>query len=300
METFDREIAIMQQGNTGEVEIGPKELLRIFWQGGVLIVLITVVFTGIAVAAVLLSSKKYQATVVVSPVADDSNGSRLSSLVSQVGSLASLSGLSGLPTASNTQKSEIVAVLQSEAITERYIRENGLLPLLYSKEWDTARQQWKTADPKKIPTLWKANVLFKKSIRFTVTEVKSGLVTMVITWKDPVLAAKWANGLVKLTNDYLRDKTISEAERNIAYLGDQAARTDVLGIKEAIYSILENEIKKMMLARGSAEYALKIIDPAVTPEKPSSPQPVIWTLMGLFGGFFVSLAVVFMRHRWTT
>jgi hypothetical protein len=192
-----------------------------------------------------------------------------------------------------------VAVLQSEAITERYIRENGLLPVLYSSEWDAVRQQWKTDDPKKIPTLWKANVVFKKGIRFVATDLKSGLVTMVIKWKDPVLAAKWANGLVRLTNDYLRDKTISEAERNISYLGDQAARTDVLGVKEAIYSILQNEIKKMMLARGSAEYALKVIDPAVAPERPSSPQPVIWTLMGFFGGFFVSLAVVFVRHRWT-
>jgi uncharacterized protein involved in exopolysaccharide biosynthesis len=289
----------MQQGNTSEVEIGPKELLRIFWHGRALIVLITVLFTGLAIAAVLLSTKKYQAIVMVSPVADDSNGSRLSSLVSQVGGLASLSGLPGLPTAANTQKSEIVAVLQSETITERYIRENGLLSLLYPKQWDAVRKQWKSDDPKKIPTLWIANVLFKKNIRFIATDIKSGLVTMIITWKDPVLAAQWANGLVKLTNDYLRDKTISEAERNIAYLGEQAARTDVLGVKEAIYSILQNEIKKMMLARGSAEYALKIIDPAVVPEKASSPQPVIWTFMGFFGGFFFSLAAVFVRHRWT-
>jgi uncharacterized protein involved in exopolysaccharide biosynthesis len=290
----------MQQDNTSEVEIGPRELLRIFWHGRGLIVLITVVFTGISIAAIFLSTKIYQATVLISPVADESGGSRLSSLISQVGGgLASLADIPGLPSPANTQKAEIVAVLQSEAITERYIRENGLLPVLYPKEWDAVRQQWKADDPKKIPTLWKANVAFKKNIRYVVTDLKSGLVTMVIKWKDPVLAAKWANGLVRLANDYLRDKTISEAERNIAYLGEQAAKTDVLGVKEAIYSILQNEIKKMMLARGSAEYALKVIDPAVAPEKPSSPQPVVWALMGFFGGFFVSLAVVFVRHRWT-
>jgi uncharacterized protein involved in exopolysaccharide biosynthesis len=259
----------------------------------------TLASTGLAVGAALLGTKMYQATTIVSPIADESSSGRLSSLASQVGGLASsLSGLAGLPTPANTQKSEVIAVLQSEAITERYIHDNDLLPLMYPQQWDAANHKWKVDDPKKIPTLWKANVYFKKKIRFLTTDNKSGLVTLVITWKKPDLAAKWANGLVKLTNDYLRDKAIAEAERNIAYLGEQAAKTDVLGVKEAIYSILQHEIQKMMLARGSTEYALKIIDPAVVPEKASSPQPVQWTLIGFFGGFFASLVVVFVRNWW--
>jgi len=51
-----------------------------------------------------------------------------------------------------------------------------------------------------------------------VTDPKTGLVTLSITWNDPNIAAKWANGLVRMANDYLRDQAIEESERNIAYL----------------------------------------------------------------------------------
>lgn len=283
-----------------EDEITPKELVRLFWRGKFVIAGMTALFTCLALFAAVIGTKTYQATIIVSPVTDDSSGSRISSLVSQVGGLASLTGLSGMSSAATAQKSETIAVLQSEAITDRFIQTNNLLPVLFAKKWDPAKNDWKTADPQDVPTLWKANAFFKKRVRYVVLDNKTGLVTVVISWTDPARAAAWANGLVKLTNDFLRDKAISEAERNIAYLGAEAQKTDVLRVKEAIYSILQNEIKKMMLARGSAEYALKIIDPAVAPEKPSSPQPVLWTLIGFFGGLFSGFLIVFIRHWWAT
>jgi uncharacterized protein involved in exopolysaccharide biosynthesis len=291
----------MNQQSANDDEISVKELLRIIWRGKFLVLSTTVAATLIVAFTALLSTKKYEATTIVSPVAEESNSSRLSSLISQVGGgLSSLADVAGLPSASNTQKSEIVAVLVSEGLTESYIRSNNLLPLLYHKQWDAVNQKWNVSDPKKVPTVWKANAYFKKNVRFVTTDNKTGLVRLVIAWEEPKLAAKWANDLVKMTNDYLRDKTIAEAERNIAYLTDQAAKTQEIGVKEAIYSILQNEIKKMMLARGSAEYALKIIDPAIAPEKAVSPQPVAWTIMGFFGGFVLSLLVIFVRYWWRT
>jgi hypothetical protein len=47
----------------------------------------------------------------------------------------------------------------------------------------------------------------------------------------------WANELVRMTNDYLRDQAIQESERNIAYLNDQASKTDAVGAKQAIYAL---------------------------------------------------------------
>jgi uncharacterized protein involved in exopolysaccharide biosynthesis len=282
----------------GEDEINVKDLLRVIWHSKWLVLLITLALTAVAVAATLIATKKYEATIIVSPVTDESSGGRLSSLVSQVGSIGSLSGLSDLPTAANSQKSETVAVLQSETLTERFIDSNKLLPVLYPNKWDPARNAWKSTDPREIPTLWQANVMFKKKVRTIAMDSKSGLVTMRITWTDPKRAAAWANGLVGLTNDYLRGKAIAKGERNIAYLSEQAAKTDAVTLREGIYSILQDEIKKMMLARGSDEYALKIIDPAVPPERASSPLPVIWISMGAVGGFLMALLAVFVRHWW--
>jgi uncharacterized protein involved in exopolysaccharide biosynthesis len=291
---------MMNQQKTPDDEVSLKQLFEIFWRGRYLILLVTSAITIAVAVAALLTTKKYEATVIVSPVAEDTGSGRLSSLISQVGGLSSLADAAGLPSATNTQKSEIVAVLVSEALTEKYIAANNLLPVLYHKQWDPEKQAWKERDPKKIPTLWKANAYFKKNVRFVTTDNKTGLVTIIVAWEDPKLAAKWANDLVKMTNEYLRTKTVTESERNIAYLNNEAAKTDAVGVKEAIYTILQNEIKKMMLARGSEEYALKILDPAVPPEKAASPQLVTWTIMGFFGGFFLSLFVVFVRYWWRT
>lgn len=186
-------------------------------------------------------------------------------------------------------------MLQSEALTENYIQSNHLMQVLFADEWDAENKKWSVNDPDKVPTLWKTNEYFKRKVRAVTTDTKTGLVTLTITWKDPKLAATWANELVQLTNEYLRTKTIDQSERNIAYLNDEAAKTDAVGVKQAIYSILQTEINKEMLARGSSEYAFKIIDPAVPPERPASPQKLIWILVGMFTGLFVSAFVVLVR-----
>ncbi len=156
------------------------------------------------------------------------------------------------------------------------------------------KEKWTTTDPTEIPTLWKANRLFIDRIRKVNTEAKTGLVTMTITWTDPHVAATWANGLVKATNEFLRERAIRDSETNIAYLNGQAAITDAVGVKQAIYTILQSEISKAMLARGSDEYALKVLDPAVAPEKPFSPKLSLWLAAGIaLGMVFAAVTVIF-------
>jgi len=216
-------------------------------------------------------------------------------MMSQFSGLASLAGFA---LGNDPHKAESVAVLKSEALTEGYIRDNNLLPVLYPKLWDAAGKRWKVRDPEQTPTVWKATQRFKHSIANVTTDTHTGLVTMTITWKDSHQAAKWANDLVQKTNDYLRGKAIVESDRNIAYLNTEAAKTDVVGVKTAVYSILQNEISKEMLARGSDEYALRVVDPAVAPEAPYSPQPVMWVLIGLFSGLLVSVVAAFVHVAW--
>jgi len=212
--------------------------------------------------------KKYEASVLLLPVARESSTDKLgglSSIASQlgVGGLSELAGLSN----SGSFKAESVATLQSDALTEQYIQLNGLLPILYSKMWDPQLRAWKTHDPDKVPTLWKANDFFKKNIRQVSTNPKTGLVTLAIRWKDPKLAARWANDLVKLTNSYLRSRSLAESEQHIAYLQEQLAKTNVVPLQQSLYALMESEFKNQMLARGREEYALRVIDPATVPER---------------------------------
>jgi len=275
-----------------QAEVSLMNLLRLLALKRWLIISITIACGACAAAAAWLVPPSYKVNVVLLPVSDSTSGQLgggLGGLAAQFGGLASLAGIS---LQSDSKKSESVAVLQSEAMTERYINDNHLLPILFANKWDSAHQRWTTSDLKKVPTLWKANEYFKKNVRAVATDSKTGLVTLTINWKDSTLAAAWANGLVRYTNDYLRDRALDEAKRNIAYLTQAAVGTDIAGVKQAIYSILQTEISREMLARGSTEYAFKVLDPAVAPERPSSPIKALWISLGLLGGLALSLFVI--------
>jgi uncharacterized protein involved in exopolysaccharide biosynthesis len=138
------------------------------------------------------------------------------------------------------------------------------------------------------------NQAFKK-IRDVKPDKVTGLTTLRITWRDPAIASKWANELVITTNIYLRDKAIKESERNIAYLNQEAARTNIIEAKAAIFSILKDEVNKEMIAKGRDEYALKVIDPAQPPESPSSPSRLLVTLLGLMLGLVLSALLVLSK-----
>jgi uncharacterized protein involved in exopolysaccharide biosynthesis len=273
-----------------------KELLELLRHGRLLIGSVTILFTLAAGAAAWLLPKEYEANVVLSPVMNTPGEGPMSpvgsSLVSQFGGLASLAGLS---LGGQSKRTESVAVLESGELTEKYIRENNLLPVLYPKLWDPVGHKWKVSDPDDLPTLWKANERFKKQIRSVKTDVRTGIVTLTVVWRDPAIAATWANGLVRMTNDYLRAKAISEAERNIAYLNAEAAKTTVVEARQAIYAVLQHELNKSMLARGSDEYALHVLDAAIAPERAAYPQKALWLCVGLVVGLVSAAFVVILR-----
>jgi len=276
-------------------EIELREVFLTFWRGKWLIVTVSLGLAIVGGLASRIAPKSYVVSSIVVSVSTTSSGGALGglgALASQFGGLASLAGVS-VP--GDSRKSESIAVLQSELITERYIQENNLLPIIFHKRWNADLGKWKDANTKKIPTLWDANDYFKKRIRAVSTDTKTGLTTMSITWSDPKVAAEWANGLIKLTNEYLRAKAIRESDANMAYLNAQILKTDVVAMKQGIYSMLQGELNKAMMAEGTEEFALRTIDPAVAPNRPASPQPTIWTLFGLFVGLLLSSVFVYYR-----
>ncbi len=284
-------------GSVTRDETTLRELVEIVWHEKWLVIGITLLITIVTGVTAVMTPRKYTASVLLSVVSNRTGGG-LGSASSALGQFGGIASLAGLSLQGNSEKSEAIAILQSDALTMRYIKDHDLLPVLYPKEWDPVRKQW-LGDPRKTPTLWRGNEKFKGDIRDVAESSKTGLISLTVTWTDPRVAAQWANDLVKLTNDYMRDKAISDSERNIAYLKDQAAKTDIAQVRTAVYAILESEIRRAMLARGTEEYALKVLDPAIAPEKPSAPKRTIWVMVGFVAGFMVSIFIVLVRESWT-
>lgn len=284
----------MSETTRSEREITFKEFLQQIIKARSLFVILVGATTIGGGLIGLLGPKEYKATTTLMS-ASFGGGAQLggmASLASQYGGLASLAGIS-MPGAAS--RNEAIAVLKSQLLTRQFIKDNGLLPVLFASEWNSVTGKWKSADAKRIPSAWLANAYFNNKIRTIVDDPKTGLVTMTIEWKNPEQAAQWANGLVGLTNSYLRKKAIREAERNIAYLNGLIGKANVMQEQEVIYALMKEQIDKEMVARDSTQYALKVIDPAFVPDKPSSGGLLLWGIFGLFLGVFLDVLVVFVK-----
>jgi uncharacterized protein involved in exopolysaccharide biosynthesis len=268
-------------------EIDLRELLALLRRRRWIIIAVTACCAIGAFTLTSLLPRDYRATVVLSPATGTQGGERGEGLGGTGSALSGLAGLAGISPGSESKKYESVAVLQSQTLLENYIRDQRLLPVLYPK-----------SNPRKPPTYWQATQYFSKRILAVLFDTKSGLVTLNITWKDPLQAQKWANDLVQLTNDYLRRRAIEQSDRNITYLSAEAEKATAVQARSWIYAMIGAEIKRGTLARGNEEYAFKVLDPALAPESPSSLPPWLWTVIATVFGFTFSIAACLARVGW--
>lgn len=262
------------------------------------IVLLVLTILGAAAAAVAAWSlpNKFRAQVLVAPV-DSSAGDAISGLRSQVGGLASLAGidLSG----GGGRVEESFATLSSRGFAREFISANNLLPVLFAKNWDAVANKWHAGQ--KAPTLEDGVDLFLSEIRTVSEDRRTRLITISVEWTAPETAAQWANGLVDLANEKLRQDAIRISDRNVEYLKEELGRASDVELQRAIYRIMESQIHQAMLASVQREYAFRVVDRAVAPEKRVSPKQLTMLLVGAFiglaGGFMVLFVYYAMKSK---
>lgn len=278
----------------GDDEITFSEIFAVLRGGRWMILAITCGFAVIALSLALILPKEYRATILVSPVSANDASGKLAGLANAVPGVSSIASMFGISSHSGDAAKD-VATLESQILTRKFITANDLMPILFAKSWNAKTNSWRVTSRSKTPTLWKANLLFKKKVRTVALDEKTGLIKMSIVWSKPELAANWANGLVAMANEYLRTRAIKRADREIKYLGDEAQKTSDVTVRRGIYEIMQQEIANEMVARGQRQYAMRVIDPAFAPEVAASPRPILWTLSGLIGGFLLSCGWVMLR-----
>lgn len=270
--------------------ISLHDLVREIFRSWRLVSAVALLVAAVCVSAGMFLPKQYEATVVLSSVNDQAGGGNLGGIAARVGGLSSLIGLGS---ANSGRKAEAVAMLQSDAMAVVYIKSENLLPLLFAEQWDAKSGDWRVADQSN-HSLWLGGRRFQK-ISSVKEDTSTGLVEFSIRWTDPVLAARWANDLVALANKSLQQRAIDRSERNIAYLKEQAGSTSSVEVKAAIYSLLQEELKSAMLAKGDDEYALRVLYPAVPPERPSSVGMIVWIAVGLIGGSILGVMTAMIK-----
>lgn len=271
-----------------------RSLIAIIWarRGWVAISICAVTLVCAAIA--FLMTPVYRAQVVfVSATAGQGNlGGPLSSVLDSLGGLASQAGIN-LSSTSDSSVEETLAVLKSRQLTMSFINDNHLMPKLYPKKWDAAAHRWKVPLDDQ-PTEARAFKKFDKKIRTVDRDKKSGLVTLQIDWSDRNEAAAWANELVRRVNVEMRARAITKADDSLGFLQKELGTTADVDTRDAVNKLIETQVKQRMLANVTPDYAFRVVDKAVAPDKddPIRPQKLALLLAGPLAGFALGVAWV--------
>jgi uncharacterized protein involved in exopolysaccharide biosynthesis len=191
---------------------------------------------------------------------------------------------------------EITAMLTSREFLGRYITENNLLPIIFQKEWDSAKKQWKVEKEEDIPTLWDGYKRFNEKILDVTKDAKTNLTILQIDWVDPLQAAEWANGLINKLNELMRQRAIQEAQTTIQYLTEELQTTVSIDLKLSLNELILIQKAKIVAANVHKQFAFRIIDPAVVPKKPSASLTPILLAAGLVLGIFLGVTFALARE----
>jgi capsular polysaccharide biosynthesis protein len=298
-----------QQANYPDDEIDLRELFVTLWSGKWIIIVITFISTLAGVGYALYSPNIYESSVLVAPAQEEGGG--LNGLASQFGGLANLAGIS-LGGGSSNQTVIAREVLTSRAFLSDFFHSHNMaIPLMAVEGWNKDTGEW-LYDRDKYnpetdewlmdgdgesyePTDWDMFEAFKED-HFSLSESKdTGLITVRVKHYSPLAASQWAEWLVRDINEHTRKQDVQEAEARIAYLEEKLSETNIAGMQQVFYQLIESETRTVMLANAQQEYVFRTIDPAVVPQEKSDPKRVLIAVIATMFGGMLSIFIVFIR-----
>jgi uncharacterized protein involved in exopolysaccharide biosynthesis len=285
-------------------EIDFKELLEAIWKGKFFILFVTTLFCIASVIYSLSLPNIYQSDALIAPVSDKSG----TAFSGQLGGLAALAGVD-IGNGGTDKITLAIEIMKSREFISRFIEKHSILADLMAVEhwdsksntitydseiYDVKNDSWVrlVEHPRQAkPSLQEAFIAFEKL--FSVSQDPlSGMIKISILHQSPFVSQKWVNWLISDINNEMKERDIQEAQRSIDYLQKQIPETNISDVKVAIFSLIEEQIKTLMLANVREEYVFKVVDKAIVPEEKESPRRSVIVLLITFVGCFFSIIFV--------
>ncbi|MDP2715669.1 Wzz/FepE/Etk N-terminal domain-containing protein [Rheinheimera sp.] len=309
---------VAQPRQPADDEIDLRDLFAVIWQGKWIIIATTFVFAVASVFYALSLPNIYKSEALLAPAAEQKSGG----LSGQLGGLAALAGVSLGGGASVDKTALALEVIKSRDFLGRFIETRiQLHDLMAAENWDLnsnrihyneeiydpQTQQWqRDAKPPKQakPSIQEAYKVLSEKLNVS-KDATTGMVKISFEHVSPFVARSWVQMLIADLNVEMKNRDIEEAEKSISYLQKQISQTNIADLRTALFSLIEEQTKTLMLANVRDEYAFKTIDRAIVPEEKSSPQRALIVLLITFvGGFmatiFVLVSNIFKRNSGAT
>lgn len=289
-------------------DIDLRQLFATLWTGKWLILAMTILFAAGGVAYALSKPNIYQSSVLLAPSNEEGG---MGGISGQLGGLASLAGIN-IGSGGSNQTVIAKEVLRSRAFLADFIeRHNLAVPLMAVKGWNIEKSEWlydrEVYNPEtdqwlpdeggksQKPTDWDLVKAFKEHHLIVSENKENGMVTVSVKSLSPPAAKQWAQWLVEDINEHMRRLDVAEAEARIDYLEDKLTDTNIAGMQQVFYQLIESETRTVMLANAQQEYVFKTIDPAVVPQDKSEPKRALIAIIAIMLGGILGVFIVFLR-----
>jgi len=308
----------LDQGCESEDEINLIDYWRVILKHKKLIgriVLITVVATA---ALSLFMTNVFQAKALITPAAaKETGGGTLSVLAQQLGGLP---GMTALPMPGTASLAELVNLLNSNIVRTKMIEKNNLLPVLFYEQWDAEKKEWKkgsslnplvllgrvvsTVKPQDPATRKKEGgapdiqdgLRQLEDIVNVRQNIKENTITITVDYHDPETAAGMVIQLLDSLNDHMTGESRRVAKLNKEYLEDQIAKNSDFIIKQKIYNLVAQQIETIMMAEVKENFAFKILDPPIVPDKKIKPNRMQMVVLSFLVSAFVGIFLAFFKE----
>lgn len=307
---FDQFTSRMVESRDDKVDL--LELGAVIWNGKISIILITAIFSIVAIIYALSLPNMYKSQIVLVSTKETS-GDGMGGLAAQYGGLAAIAGIN--LGGSNGRIDQAIELVKSWPFLESFIDKYQLMPqimavdgwsqntnkLIYDYDvYDPEKKVWVSDKELEIgknagPSSFDAYKALKKML--TVSKDKNtGMLEIGVEHYSPQIAFEWTVQLKQELNDYYQTQDMVEAEKNIEYLRNKIVETNVADMRAVFYSMIENQTRTLMLAKVSEQYLVKTVVPAKIAEVKSTPERALICVWGMFLGGVFSILFVLIRY----
>ena len=251
-----------------------------------LVLLCTVFAVTVGIVISFVMTPVYRAEGHALPATEDVAAKRA------MGGVADLADLAGINLGSDSASQEQLEILESQKFLADFIIERHKLPEIYPESWDAAAGKWKAGVIP--PTMGHALKRVRDGMLAISQDRKTGVITVTFRDRSPAVAAEWVNDYFADANRKIRDSDVARIERMVAYLNAQAVKPNQpVEVRQAIYRLVEEQLKSLAMAMSDREYAFRVFDPARVPEALERVAPVRTSiaLISLVAGMLFGIGI---------
>ncbi len=274
-------------------DLGFLEIYEVLLKSRNIILLFTLI-AALLVSYYLMSRPFVYQTEVLSIVKSDGKGQFSSS---SIGSLAKIAGISVNTNAlGGKTQNRIFLKVNSRKYMKKYIYEGdiNLKKLLFLERWNENDKRWMgSGEPsgKEAFELLSSIFYFKKNV-LDESVVTVGLRIIEPSEKKISVMQDILNGLISNINQVEREASLASHKNSIKFLREELESTAVVELRKVIFSLVQSEIKGIMMDRINQNLTIEVIDSASEPKVEEKSYGIVIFISTLLGFLFISFIVL--------